>query len=126
MFPRDIDVWERFLERYSSLYKEFAYDVRVGVKTWVFPRWKEEYKRDARILSRLRIDVVGFRPNGIDIIEVKPRFVSSAIGQVLTYKEAFIKEFRPTSAVRAVVVAKEIDPNIISLTKKYAIIYIEA
>ena len=123
MFPKDIEVWERFLDKYWKLYNEFAYDVRVGKKTWVNPRWKEEYKRDARILSKLRIDVVGYTDSTIDVIEVKPRFNSAAIGQALTYKKAFIKDFPPDKPVRAVVVAGEIDPNVLPLLKDLGIVY---
>lgn len=126
MFPKDVEVWERFLDKYGDLYNEFAYDVRVGKKTWVHPRWEEAYKRDAQILSKLRIDVVGHRERVIDIIEVKPRFNSAAIGQVLTYKDAFIKDFAPSKPVRAVVVAKEIDPNILPLIKDLNVVYIQA
>lgn len=126
MFPRDVLVWERFLGTFGSLYNEFAYDVRVGEKTWVNPRWEENYKKDAQILSQLRIDAVGFKDSVVEIIEVKPRFNSSAIGQVLSYKKAFIKDFKVVLPVRAVVVAAEIDPNIIQLTKELSVAYIKA
>ncbi|KKL26547.1 hypothetical protein LCGC14_2394180 [marine sediment metagenome] len=69
MFPRDVLVWERFLGTFGSLYNEFAYDVRVGEKTWVNPRWEENYKKDAQILSQLRIDAVGFKDSAVEIIE---------------------------------------------------------
>ena len=125
MFPLDVEVWERFLTVYGSLYNEFFYDVRVGKKTWVFPHWKEEYKKDARELSQLRIDVVGIRDKTIDILEVKPRFSSSAIGQVLTYRDCYIKDFKPKLPVRAVIVAGEIDPNIQPLIEKLKVIYLK-
>jgi len=125
LFPRDVATWERFIEKYGSLYNSFAYDVRVGKPTWVFPHWRRSYKKDARILSKLRIDVVGFTDKVIDIIEVKPRATSSAIGQVLTYKEQFIEDFKPKLPVRAVIVAGAVDPNIIPLTEKLKVVYIK-
>lgn len=126
MFPRDIEVWERFIEKYGSLYNEFTYDVRVGKKTWVHPAWKPEYKYGARILSKLRIDVVGTRDSTIDIIEVKPRFDPSAIGQVLTYKNAYINDFPPSKAVRAVVVAEKASPNVLSVASQLNVTYLQA
>ncbi len=125
MFPLDIEVWERFLDKYDSLYNTFVYDARVGKKTWVFPHWKKEYKKDARVLSQLRIDVLGFRENTIDVIEVKPRFSSSTIGQLLTYHELFKKDFETKRPVRAVVVAGDIDPNLQPMLEKFKIAYIQ-
>lgn len=125
MFPLDIEVWDRFLDEYSALYETFVYDCRVGKKTWVFPHWNSEYKKNARELSQLRIDVVGFRDSTIDIIEVKPRFSSSAIGQVLAYREAFSKDFKPDKPVRAVVVAGEIDPNLQPLIERLKVVYLK-
>lgn len=125
MFPLDTEVWERFLDKYAKLYNTFVYDCRVGKKTWVFPHWKKEYKRDAHMLSQLRIDVVGFRDTTIDIIEVKPRFSSSAIGQVTTYCECFIEDFEIKRPVRPVVVAGSIDPNLQPILEKFKIAYIQ-
>jgi len=125
MFPLDIGVWERFLDIYANLYNTFVYDARVGKKTWIPKHWNADYKKDARELSQLRIDVCGFRDSTIDIIEVKPRFSSSAIGQVLTYSHLFIEDFAPKKPVRAVVVAGQIDPNLQPLLEKYKITYIQ-
>ncbi len=125
MFPRDIEVWVRFLDMFGPLYNMFAYDVRVGQKTWVFPRWETEYKKDAQILSQLRIDAVGFKDAVIDIIEVKPRFNSSAMGQILSYHNAFLNDIPADRPVRSVVVAPEIDPNITKLAKSLGIAYIK-
>lgn len=125
MFPRDIESWERFLDKYASLYKTFVYDARVGRKTWVPKHWGTKYKEGAKNLSQLRIDVLGFREKTIDVIEVKPRFSMAAIGQVLTYVEHFKKDFKPRMAVRPVVVAGDIDPNLQPLIERFKIAYIQ-
>ena len=125
MFPLDIETWERFLDKYETLYDTFVYDCRVGKKTKVYPHWKECYKRNAQELSQLRIDVLGFKEDTIDIIEVKPRFSSSAIGQILCYTECFIRDFNPEQSVRSVVVAAEVDPNLQPLLERFKIVFIK-
>jgi hypothetical protein len=124
MFPNDIAVWERFLDKYGSLYNGFFYDVMCGEEVWQHPRWEEQYKFDAQVLSKLRIDAVGDNDARIDIIEVKPRGNMASIGQLLTYKEQYIKEYQPTKPVRMVLVCGELDSNIVPLTEKQGIAYI--
>ena len=124
VLPKDAAVWERFLDKYGELYEGFYYDIMCGEECNQFPRWEEQYRRDAVILSKLRIDAVGVKGNTLDIIEVKPRGNMAAVGQLLTYKEQYIKEYQPTTHVRMVLVCGEIDPNIITLAEKNGIVYI--
>ena len=124
MFPNDIEVWERFLVKYGSLYEGFYYDVICGKETKMYPRWEFEYQKDAWVLSQLRIDAVGERAESTDIIEVKPRGNMASIGQLLTYKEHYVNDYRPTKPVRMILVVGNIDPNIIPLTEQNKIIYI--
>src|SRR3990167_5628372 len=98
MFPRDIAVWERFLDKYGELYEGFYYDVICGKEVKMHPNWEDPYRKDAYILSKLRIDAVGEKSNGIDIIEVKPRGTMGSMGQLLTYKEHYTAEWHPTPA----------------------------
>ncbi len=125
MYPLDVEVWERFLDKYRKLYDSFVYDCKVGKKTKIFPHWEPNYKRNAEELSQLRIDVLGFRDNTVDVIEVKPRFTSSAIGQVLTYCHCLKKDYQVKKPIRPVVVAGEIDPNLQSLLEDFKIVYLQ-
>lgn len=124
MFPRDVGVWERFLDRYGNLYQGFYYDVLCGNHTEINREHEMIYQADAYILSKLRIDAVGIRDDSIDLIEVKPRGNAGSLGQLMTYKEHYIKEYQPDKHVRMVLVAGEIDPNIIPLAEKEGIVYI--
>lgn len=126
MFPLDIAVWERFLDKYSKLYMGFYYDVVVGKEVKNTEHLDINYQKDAWILSQLRIDAVGERPESTDIIEVKPKGTMAGIGQLLTYREHYIEEYRPGKPVRMVFVVGAMDPNIISLTEKQGIVYIIA
>ena len=124
MFPGDVAVWERFLDKYGEIYTGFQYDMMCGVECEQFPRWEEPYRKDAAVLSRLRIDAVGFRSDGIDIIEVKPRAGSQAIGQVITYVDHYVNDYKPNLRVRGVIVTGEEDRNIPPIADKLGIAYI--
>jgi len=121
MFPGDVAVWARFLDRFGEEYEGFYYDVMCGQAAKMFPRWQEPYHRDAYILSKLRIDALGVKDGSLDIIEVKPRGNMASIGQLLTYKEQYLKDYAPQKPIRMVLVCAEVDPNIVSLAEKSAI-----
>ena len=121
MFPGDIAVWEKFLDKFGGLYQGFYYDVVCGQAAKTFPRWGGAYQKDAYILSKLRIDALGVKDGSLDIIEVKPRGNMASIGQLLTYKEQYIKDYAPQKPLRMVLVCAEINPNIISLIEKNGI-----
>ena len=123
MFPLDKIVWNKFLAKYSGQYLNFMYDVTCGIQAEMQPDWNSSTKKDAAILSKLRIDAVGETPGFIDIIEVKPRGNMSAIGQLLTYENHYIKEYQPIKPTRKVLVCEEIDPNIAEICDNNKIIY---
>lgn len=123
MFPLDVAVWERFLDQYGSEYTGFQYDIMVGKKCRMFPRWEESYRRDAEVLSKLRIDVVGIKPSSLDIIEVKPRGNMASVGQILTYLEHYMADYGPSVPVRGLLVCGDIDQNIIPLLANFQIDY---
>lgn len=126
MFPKDIAVWERFLEKYSHLYEGFYYDVKVGKPARIPKHWNNEYKRDAEVLSKLRIDVVGVQEGAYNIIEVKPHAKASAIGQVLAYQHHFEADYNPDKTVQPVIVAESFDQNMIPIMHANGIADIKA
>lgn len=117
MFPQDVAVWERFLTKYGEEYDGFYYDLMCGAPCMQYPHWDNNYRRDAEMLSRLRIDAVGVKGDSFDIIEVKPRLNATAIGQVLTYKLHFIAENNPTKTVRPVIVVGQPDENVMKIAE---------
>lgn len=104
MFPRDIPIWDRFLDKYAELYVGFDYDIKVGTGVIVPDEWEDNYKRMAEVLSKYRVDVVGHKSGRLEIIEVKPEASTVAIGQVITYIELYKRDFSPSAAVIGVIV----------------------
>lgn len=83
--PQEIAIWERFIERNPDAYDEVEYDLALGLKppfsTLVSP---ETGGNDERLYLR-KIDVVGYKGDSVEVIEIKPNAGPGAIGQVLAY-----------------------------------------
>ena len=123
MLPKDIAIWERFLEQHAEDYTGFSYDIKVGKGTELPLSTPAEYARMADILSKYRIDVVGFKPGLIEIIEVKPEASTVAIGQIVAYVDLYKRDFSPTTEVKGAIVTDRFIPDIDYLTKQNNINY---
>lgn len=123
MFPEDIAIWERFLEDFAKDYIGFDYDTKVGQGTQPLRYTPPKYGRMQDILSKYRIDVVGYKTSLIEIIEVKPMASSSAIGQVTTYVELYKRDFSPSLPVKGAIVTDWYIDDIDDLTNKLGIDY---
>ena len=116
MFPEDIGIWERFLEKFGEEYLGFDYDIKVGSGVLVEKSVEENYKRMVEILSKYRIDVVGHRKDRVEIIEVKPEASTVAIGQIEVYLALYKRDKRPEKPVRGVIVTDRELPDMRYLT----------
>ena len=117
MFPLDIKIWERFLVDHGPEYISISYDVKAGSGVPIPDGTPENYARMQEILSKYRIDAIGFRNSQIDIIEVKPDAGTIAIGQIVTYVTLYKRDFAPTLPVRGVIVTNRELPDIRYLTE---------
>ena len=124
MFPLDIEIWERFLDKFSKDYLGFDYDIKVGTGAPVEPDTPDNYARMIETLSKYRIDAVGHLPGRLEIIEVKPEASTVAIGQIVTYIELYKRDFSPALPIRGVIVTDRKVGDMSYLTLKYDIGYI--
>lgn len=123
MFPNDIAIWERFIEKYAAGYSGFDYDVKVGTGTAALPHVGAAYRQMQETLSKYRIDVVGRASLGYIIFEVKPDAAASAIGQVLTYTTLFKRDFPDLAPVRGAIVTDRERPDMVELTDEHNMLY---
>lgn len=107
MKPADVALWNRFIEQNPNAYTEVAYDVTVGSGAEIPPGTQENIARDFTVLTQRKIDVVGFNLGVVDIIEVKPRAGTSAMGQVKGYAILYDKDHPEAPSTRAVLVTDE-------------------
>lgn len=108
MKPADVALWERFIEKYPDAYDTCEYDFWVGSPPPFNPIVNEETMGSADGLYRLKIDVVGHKGSGIDIIEVKPRADAKAIGQIKEYVRLYFRDEKPATRPQAVIITDTI------------------
>jgi len=121
LLPREVEIWERFLALYGREFTGFVYDVRVGEGITIRPEWGDEIARMAKLLTQKRIDVVGYKPGEIWIIEVKPHGGLSALGQLTVYEELYRIKYNPTQTIRKALVCETVDPDLRGLLPKYGV-----
>lgn len=93
MMPADIRIWSRYLKTNPFPRARIAYDLHVGTPAEPLLGMTEEYERMTEALSRKRIDAVVYEERWTRIVEVKPYAGAGAIGQVLTYRLLYRREF---------------------------------
>jgi hypothetical protein len=104
LFGSDLLLWEKFLERHGEHFDRFEYDIRLGQGVPIKEEWPKEIAYAASMLTRKRVDVVGYRDEEVWIFEIKPDASLSALGQLLAYEALWIKERgRPPILYKAVV-----------------------
>lgn len=121
MSSEDTEIWKRFLLAYAKQYQSFDYDLKVG--DGVLPDLPLEpiYLKDFQELTKKRIDAVGYSPDGVTIFEVKPRAGTSALGQLLTYKQLFVKTYPGVQIKDLCLVCALATDEEIQLYKQYGI-----
>ena len=120
----DTDVWSRYLADPVVPIKEVWYDVHVGKPVELRRSSDEMDRRIANGVTRKRIDVVARIGNGFWIIEVKPIADQQALGQIINYTRLFVREFNMPGEVFPVIVADEVDENVMLSFEQLGILVI--
>lgn len=111
----EADVLRRFIE--AGLIKgKWYFDVRLTSQKAKFVEklpspWAWMWQQ----LTAKRIDAVCVSENAVHIIEVKRYMLSSGVGQLITYRDMFIKEYEPSGPVVLWYVTFYHDPDIVRL-----------
>ncbi len=111
MKPRDVAIWERFIDKFPQSYEKVQYDFGIGdIPSFIATASSIEGQKMAE-LYKLKIDVLGYKGDTIYLIEVKPAASASTIGQVLGYVELYKRDEKPTRKIQPVIVTDELRPN---------------
>lgn len=111
MKPLDQAIWERFISQFPDVYDHVQYDVPVGEVPEHATLPVSDLGGTAEMLYKRKIDVVGFKGDQIDIIELKPSAGLSAIGQVNGYRALYIRDYSPSVVPKAIIITDSVDPD---------------
>ena len=118
MNVRDVEIWERFIDKFVGAYNQVQYDFHIGEAPPFNTLMDDDTDKNQDMLYRLRIDAIGETDTEIDICEVKPNAGPSTIGQVKSYKTLYERDEEPKKPVRAVIITDKENPNMAYLCKQ--------
>jgi len=118
MAPLDKEIWERFVENNPLAFEKVAYHVPVGGGTVMDTVVNPETGGDVNKIYQRKIDVVGFNPGRITVVEVKPRASTSAIGQVEGYASLLVRDYDVNEQVHSIIITDELLPDVEFLAKE--------
>jgi hypothetical protein len=111
MLDQDAPVLTAFLKQHGARYTSVAFDVRIGTGRDPGPEYEENIRTMGLDLSRRRIDALGQRPNTVDIIEVTNAAGTTTLGQLIAYKQLYIKDHAPQLAPNVILAARTLQTD---------------
>ncbi len=112
MAPRDLEIWERFLDAYGGNFTAVAYDVALGGFVADVELGTEADRLGYQYSTALKIDAVLQREGEVWIVEVKPSGHTSALGAALAYTIVAERDGLTPFPLVAVVVTDRMSPDV--------------
>ncbi|MCI0557325.1 MAG: hypothetical protein MN733_02440 [Nitrososphaera sp.] len=126
MKPEDIAVWERWIRSNPSYFDTVDYDVLTGLGATPDPTQPENIQRDHVILTKKKIDVVGYKGNIVTLVEVGPIANARKLGQILLYQELYTADHPQTAMIIPAVCCGALEREIEPLFLKHGIMLLIA
>lgn len=111
MLPREVQIWDAFLDQFGLPDGEVDYDVHLGEGAPVDPAWPVWMFAMVRSLSTHRVDVVVERPDEVVIVELKGRAGMGAVGQLLGYEALWLQQEGTDRPVRLLLVCESMEED---------------
>lgn len=121
MRDEDKAIWERFIDAYPGYYDSVDYDVPVGSPPDFSTIVNLDTGGDDALLYKRKIDVVGYRVGGKDIIELKPKADARAFGQAIGYKTLYCRDVDPRTECTPTVITDQIGRDMEELAKEMGV-----
>lgn len=122
--PEEVKIWERFIDKESQRFTSVDYDVHVGKAREYKEKPEDQYKKNLQELSRKRIDVLGYKAEEISIIELKPAADFEAFGQLIGYRDLYLRERPEIKKVSLILITDFEVPDMRELASDYGIEYV--
>jgi hypothetical protein len=104
-------MWNKFLLKFPNAYDNVIYNLKLGEGANIPEGTEENLARGFTELTQHKIDVVGFLGNKVDIIELKTYAGTAAVGQVIGYRELYMKFIDPNSNPNLIIVTDFLRPD---------------
>lgn len=117
----ETNMWNRFIEKFQNEYDEVIYNLKLGEGADIPEGTEENLANGFKQLTQHKIDVVGFKGNLVDIIELKPYAGTSAIGQVIGYRDLYVKHVDESANPSLVIITDTLRPDTKTICEKQGI-----
>ncbi len=118
---RESVVIRDWLRLHGTEYDRIAFSVRIGTGLDADPEHMDGIQRMTRYNSRMRIDVLAWRGEEPEIIEVKERVTAGVLGQLLGYRQLFIEENPGTITPRLTVIGRWGSDDVLKILTSHGI-----
>lgn len=104
-------IWDRFIEEFPTMYDSCDYDVKLGtIPDFVLEHPDEEMRKQGP-LYQYKIDVIGYKDDQVDIIELKRAATMRALGQVKGYLALHVRDNPSPVEPKPVVITDVLMPD---------------
>jgi len=117
-------IWDRYMLKNDLGFTSFDYDVHVGDGEIAPNNLEPPMKKMWSSVTQKRIDVVAYKSDTATIIEIKSFPTCGVIGQILAYKELYIKSYAPSWGVELLMIANVCSRDIIYCLNQFNIPHI--
>lgn len=118
---RETVIMRDFLLTHGDEYDRVAFSVRIGEGLTPNPAHLDGIQAMTRFNSRMRIDILGWRGDQADIIEVKERVLASVYGQLVAYRQMFLEENPTARDPRLIVVGRTSTPDALRVLRSHGV-----
>ena len=118
MAASDTDIWNRYIAANPRKYKAVAYDVPVGEGASFDVTAGGVLGGNIAKLYQRKIDVIGLTDLEAEVIELKPRASTAALGQVKNYMRLAARDFKELRGLRPVIITDVLVPEMEWLAKE--------
>jgi hypothetical protein len=112
LLPQDAAVLSAYLKVHGHQYTAVMFDVRVGDGRDPGPNYEPNIRSMALDLSRRRIDMIGYAPEEIHLVEVTTDCGMKILGQLAAYPILYKQSFPTAKPVKVILVTSSIQTDI--------------
>src|SRR5579864_6652767 len=80
------DITRAWIRKYGQVYDRLDFNAKLGQGAEIQPGISDATAAQFTALTKKRADIIAYKANTVDILEVKPRMSLSALGQLLGYQ----------------------------------------
>jgi len=107
----EAEIWGRFIDAFPDMYDSVDYCFHVGTIPPMVAAHPDSSMRAEKFLYQYEIDVVGYKGDQVDIIELKHAATMRALGQVNGYRELHMRDFPSSVIPKPVVITDVLMPD---------------